>query len=391
MPQQDLHPLAAEAPVPASLRRWDVFCRVIDNHGDLGVCWRLGVELARRGAQVRLWIDDASALGWMAPRGEPGVQVLPWRDPLADDIPGDVVVEAFGCNPPAAFLARMATTAVTPVWINLEYLSAEAYVERSHGLCSPQWSGPATGLKKWFFYPGFTPGTGGLIHSAAPATPDRAAPVGAADNEQDLSILLFGYAQPALSGLLDACAHLPAGRGATVRVTPGWSASEVSRWLGQPFAAGQTCQQGSLRLVALPYLSQAAFDQQLARSDLNLVRGEDSLVAALWAARPLLWQLYVQDDGAHLDKLQAFLDVYTDADAPALLRPAFEAWNGARTWTAEHWSELLLALQPVSEAAIQPPWSSWSARRAQGLAQQQPDLVTALLAFAGTRAAESQF
>jgi uncharacterized repeat protein (TIGR03837 family) len=161
MPQQDLHPLAAEAPVPASLRRWDVFCRVIDNHGDLGVCWRLGVELARRGAQVRLWIDDASALGWMAPQGEPGVQVLPWRDPLADDIPGDVVVEAFGCNPPAAFLARMATTAVTPVWINLEYLSAEAYVERSHGLCSPQWSGPATGLKKWFFYPGFTPGTGG--------------------------------------------------------------------------------------------------------------------------------------------------------------------------------------------------------------------------------------
>ena len=28
---------------------WDIFCRVIDNHGDLGVCWRLSVDLAQRG------------------------------------------------------------------------------------------------------------------------------------------------------------------------------------------------------------------------------------------------------------------------------------------------------------------------------------------------------
>ena len=28
---------------------WDLFCRVIDNHGDLGVCWRLARDLAARG------------------------------------------------------------------------------------------------------------------------------------------------------------------------------------------------------------------------------------------------------------------------------------------------------------------------------------------------------
>ncbi|MER2540956.1 MAG: elongation factor P maturation arginine rhamnosyltransferase EarP, partial [Azonexus sp.] len=22
-------------------RNWDIFCRVIDNYGDIGVCWRL--------------------------------------------------------------------------------------------------------------------------------------------------------------------------------------------------------------------------------------------------------------------------------------------------------------------------------------------------------------
>ncbi|MEY2800946.1 MAG: elongation factor maturation arginine rhamnosyltransferase EarP, partial [Pseudomonadota bacterium] len=75
--------------------RWDIFCKVIDNHGDLGVCWRLSAELAARGDAVRLWVDDASALAWMAPGGRQGVQVLPW-DPQSQapaPEPGDAVIE----------------------------------------------------------------------------------------------------------------------------------------------------------------------------------------------------------------------------------------------------------------------------------------------------------
>ena len=90
------------------IRLWDVFCRVIDNHGDLGVCWRLAADLASRGEAVRLWVDDPQALAWMAPEGAPGVQVLPWRDPGPWEQPGDVVVEAFGCDPPGLFVQRMA-------------------------------------------------------------------------------------------------------------------------------------------------------------------------------------------------------------------------------------------------------------------------------------------
>jgi uncharacterized repeat protein (TIGR03837 family) len=134
--------------------RWDVFCRVIDNLGDVGVCWRLCRDLASRGDTVRLWVDDARALAWMAPGGAAGVEVGAFE---AAGVPGDVVVEAFGCDPPAAFVTRMA--AVRPVWINLEYLSAEDWVERSHGLPSPQ----PDGQTKWFFFPGFTERTGGLL------------------------------------------------------------------------------------------------------------------------------------------------------------------------------------------------------------------------------------
>ena len=145
---------------------WDIYCRVIDNYGDVGVVWRLARDLAARGEQVRLWLDDASALEWMAPAGQPAnVQLLAWpAGPDMDAEPtGDVVIEAFGCQLPESVVARMAARPKPPHWINLEYLSAESYVERSHGLQSPQFSGPGRGLIKRFFYPGFNPRTGGLL------------------------------------------------------------------------------------------------------------------------------------------------------------------------------------------------------------------------------------
>ncbi len=147
--------------------RWDIFCQVIDNFGDIGVCWRLAADLGSRGHRVRLWVDDASALAWMAPQGAPGVQVLPWPTQAPADGPGDVVVEAFGCEIAPQFIAAIAhhtnATGPKPLWINLEYLSAEAYVERCHRLPSPLMSGPGAGLTRWFYYPGFTERTGGLL------------------------------------------------------------------------------------------------------------------------------------------------------------------------------------------------------------------------------------
>jgi elongation factor P len=151
--------------------QWDIFCKVIDNHGDLGVCWRLACQLAALGERVRLWIDDATALHWMAPAGCDNVSVIDWLDPaatrkaVAAPAP-DVLIEAFGCEPAPELVARFAeppAAAGRATWINLEYLSAEPYVERLHGLPSPVFKGPGAGLTKRFFYPGFTPATGGLL------------------------------------------------------------------------------------------------------------------------------------------------------------------------------------------------------------------------------------
>jgi uncharacterized repeat protein (TIGR03837 family) len=321
--------------------RWDVFCRVIDNFGDIGVCWRLAADLGARGEQVRLWVDDASALAWMAPAGAAGVQVLPWREPEPDETPGDVVIEAFGCDPPPGFVGRM-KLGRPAVWINLEYLSSEDYVERSHGLPSPQMSGPGAGLTKWFFYPGFTPRTGGLLREPGLMRRregfDRRAWLaaqGVQPRPGERVVSLFCYDNPQLPELLRLLGDAPT----VLLLTPG----PAQR--GATAALAGAASSGPLRLHALPWLAQADYDHLLWSCDLNFVRGEDSFVRAQWAGAPFVWHIYPQHDGAHAAKLQAFLDRFLPPESVSRL---WRAWNGLGLWPAG-----LPPLEPWTAACLQ--------------------------------------
>lgn len=346
---------------------WDIFCRVIDNHGDAGVCWRLAAALGRRGEQVRLRMDDASALRWMAPQGAPGVIVLPWS---ATPGPGDVVIEAFGCELPQEFQASMAAQPKACAWINLEYLTAEAFAERNHALPSPVLAGAGKGLTKRFFYPGFTPRTGGLLREEGLAERQRAfdrdawlASHGiAAEGARVAS--LFCYEPAALPALLAQLAS--ADESTRLLVTAGRAASAVRQVLGD------AREQGRLAVTYLPLLPQTEFDHLLWSCDVNFVRGEDSLVRALWAAKPFVWQLYPQDDAAHHAKLEAFLDWL---DAPPAWRDFHRAWNG------------VVDTLPVFEPR---EWADTAAAaRARLLAQE--DLTTQLLRFVRQPANTSSF
>ncbi len=345
---------------------WDIFCTVIDNHGDLGVCWRLCADLAARGERVRLWVDDAAALAWMAPQRPANVQVHTWAADTRFAPPGDVVVEAFGCDISAA-LAQWAAAeptanasnsiagnaytagvagnfsselAVQFTWINLEYLSAEPYAQRCHGLPSPVLAGPGAGRSKRFYYPGFTPGTGGLLREAnlaqRQAAFDRTAwlasqGIALAPGERLLS--LFCYEPAALPALLRALQQ--GGQPTRLLVTAGRAAQAVQAALQASHAApaadsennpqGAPDLRGALSISYLPYVSQEDFDHLLWACDLNFVRGEDSLVRALWAGKPLVWQVYPQSDGAHAAKLDAFLDWQ---HAPPSLCALQRCWNG---------------------------------------------------------------
>ena len=366
---------------------WDIFCRVIDNHGDLGVCWRLSCDLAARGQQVRLWVDDASALQWMASgalQGEvPDVRVLPWTQPidpalLASLPASNVWVEAFGCEIAPEFIAACACPSsaggrfdsrTAPTWINLEYLSAEPWVERMHALPSPVQHGPAAGRTKWFFYPGFTPHTGGLLREQDLAARQQAFD-GAAwlqaqgiDARGERITSLFCYEPPPLGALLR---QLDTATTPThLLVTAGRAARAVARCLEDENDLQRLSgQREQLSLSYLPHLTQRAYDELLWACDVNFVRGEDSLVRALWAGAPLVWHIYPQpEDDAHHAKLGAFLDWL---QAPASLRRFHHVWNG-------------IEAGPLPE--IDPPGWRACVQAARQRLLEQPDLGTQLIGF----------
>jgi uncharacterized repeat protein (TIGR03837 family) len=296
----------------------------------------------------------------------------------------DVWIEAFGCEIAPEFIAlqRHSTLgngqnrSIDPVWINLEYLSAETYVERCHGLPSPVMHGPGQGLTRHFFYPGLTPLTGGLLRepdlAARQASFDRAgwlAGLGVEAEGQRLASL-FCYEPPALGPWL---AHLAADATPTrLLVTHGRAAEAVNSIFKNenghiPASMGHS----SLSISYLSALTQVDYDHLLWACDLNFVRGEDSLVRALWAGRPFIWQIYPQDDGAHHAKLEAFLEWL---DAPASLRRFHHAWNGLADPAGARWPST-------------PELNAWDAcaRAARERLFTQDDLATQLLGFVGKK------
>jgi uncharacterized repeat protein (TIGR03837 family) len=125
---------------------WDIFCRVIDNYGDIGVCWRLARQLAdEHGKKVRLWVDDLSPLKQLCPEIDTNserqfwqeIEIIHWTEKLTADRVADVVIEAFACDVPEVYLQKMAAASPKPSWINLEYLTAESWAEDCHSMASP--------------------------------------------------------------------------------------------------------------------------------------------------------------------------------------------------------------------------------------------------------------
>lgn len=380
--------------------KWDLFCKVIDNWGDIGVCWRLAADLRARGHGVRLWVDEPEAMVWMAPnalvscqglniasslalkpdggaikrhfRPDTTLGVYRWDEHTVWPEPGDVVIEAFGCDPSPEFVRRMAAQTTPPMWVNLEYLTAEPYAQRSHGLRSPQ-HGIGQGLNKYFFFPGWSKGTGGLIREAnlakrqAQFAPlDWLAEQGIEPAPTERLVSLFCYRNSALPSLLQALKKQPT----LLLVTAGQSSEQVRSLVGA------TTQIGALRVAYLPPLTQIDFDHLLWASDVNLVRGEDSFVRAQFAGKPFLWQIYPQSDGAHKVKLEAFHRLWSDTlGEPPSFMNLNEAWNGFYfdgTETPLHWPE------------ASAEWQAWCDHCAAWAAHVRTltDLSTQLIEFA---------
>lgn len=327
---------------------WDLFCRVIDNYGDIGFCWRLSRQLTTEyGLAVRLWVDDLTSLQRICPSVDPhqtsqqrcGVQINHWIDPFPDVVAADVVIEAYGCELPEKYIQAMLSShsrSRQPVWINLEYLSAESWVEEYHRLCSPH---PRLPLTKYFFFQdlqripvdycekkNLLAQRDNTQQNGANWWSQNDLPI---PDETETVISLFCYDTAPISNLLEAWTHsqtpirciIPEGQALTL-LRNGLNRSALK--------AGDVIRQGKLTVQIIPFLPQEQYDQLLWMCDCNFVRGEDSFVRAQWAARPLVWQIYPQADNAHYAKLEAFLNRYSQTlveEASHAFRAFHHDWN----------------------------------------------------------------
>ncbi len=371
-----------------------LFCKVVDNYGDIGICWRLALQLQREhGIAVTLWVDDLESFRRLCPQvmldaeiqHVNGVEVRHWRDQNGTfspaDIP-DIVIEFFGCDIPPAYVAAMAQCEPGPVWLNLEGLSAEEWVEGCHTLPSMH---PRLPLTKHFFFPGFTNRTGGLLRESAldeerqrfQSDPSAMrvflSQLGVSAQEAAaMKVSLFCYPHAPVTELFAAWSQ--GGTAITCLVPEGVAHDAVRSFLGSAATPGAVRTHGALTVRVIPFVPQPDYDRLLWACDLNFVRGEDSFVRAQWAERPFIWHIYPQDEQLHHKKLRAFLQRYCAGNE--CLEAFMLAWNGglAQPFSAPLADALLEGMAGLREQAI-----DWS-RQMHSLG----DLAANMLAFVRT-------
>jgi uncharacterized repeat protein (TIGR03837 family) len=370
----------------------DVFCRVVDNFGDIGVTWRLVRQLQREHDwSLRLWVDDLTSFKRLETRIDlhalqqvvEHIEIIHWDNPAPDLSPYPLVLCSFSCDLPETYIAQLHQKPA--LWLNIEYLSAETWVEGCHGLPSLR----GDGLSSYFFFPGFSGKTGGLLREQELLTCRDEWQLDLECQRRLLKRLgvscvalaawlrqpnaarlltLFCYPHAPVAQLLEAlCAE---SRPSIVLIPDGVAPELATGRLG--------CSQ-QVYIERIPFVSQPEYDQLLWMADLNVVRGEDSIVRALWAGKPLIWQIYPQTEDTHLVKLEAWLEMAAlPQEIGALLR----------TWNADTFETSNLT-QQLRHALSQDAYAQWS-RHALALSHaqaQETDFAQALVDFCALKAA----
>lgn len=293
----------------------DIFCDVIDNYGDAGVCLHLARTLSSS-CKVRLFCNNMQVLGTLvtdSDRDSSTLSLVSWENPPQSYNPADAVISAFNCRFDSTVLSALQQHRSSLI-INLDYLSAESWVEDCHKIPSF-----VDGLEVYYYFPGFTARTGGLnIDSTfraqclqrlqnAPLQQSHAALSSSDAKEIARTITLFGYENDAVGAFIDACGR--SRRRTEITVFAGLAQDNLRRLYGQNFAPGTiTAVNDRVSITCSPMVTHEHYDQILLNHDFNLVRGEDSIVRAMHTGIPFLWHIYPQDEQAHITKLKSFLE-----------------------------------------------------------------------------------
>jgi len=417
----------------------DVFCRVVDNFGDIGVTWRLVGQLQREhNWSIRLWVDDLKSFQRLEARVDlhalqqviEHIEIIHWGNPAPDLIPYPIVLCSFSCDLPATYIAQLHQRPA--LWLNLEYLSAETWVEGCHGLPSLR----GDGLSSYFFFPGFNARTGGLLRerelltrrdswqkdpggqlqmlerlgvsaqalsawrlqskvsshrsdidskrqsdvqdiSLPPST--REITLASQSDAHRISLPPSVHSQTARLLTLFCYPHAPVAQLLEALCTePRASVVLIPEGVAPELATGRLGLFKQVYLERIPFVSQPEYDQLLWMADLNFVRGEDSIVRAVWAGKPLIWQIYPQTEGTHLIKLEAWLKI---SSLPTDIQDLMRNWN-ADTVSADLPNGFAQAVNPDAYSQ----WSSTALALSHSLVQ-DVDFAQALHDFCASKIA----
>jgi uncharacterized repeat protein (TIGR03837 family) len=336
-----------------------IFCKAIDNYGDVGVCLRLAKNLIafHAGVRVNLYIDCLQTLNAIVKTHSiTQINIICWDAIKQDSINydnADAVINAFACKLPAIYQHNMPADIK---WIQLDYLATELWADEynyMHAFIGKH--------KRIFITPGFNANTAGLLtrdyinHSHHDLCCISAV--------KTFKMMAFIYLnQASIDGLLHFLRH------ANVEV---YMHSSLLQQLQHSYPQHNEQWQ---HIKNSPFVLQHEFDDLLETFDILWVRGEDSFVRAQLTAKPMLWQAYPQEQNSHHDKLDGFLAQYISHEAHTFtpLINILNCINGKTSWQyntvndfmhmlsyntlyaqhLQHWKKYLLDRVPCLDVSI---------------------------------------
>ena len=281
----------------------DIFCQVIDNYGDVGVAYRLAREFKRvyPNKKLRFVINQIEELNLI--RKSEDIEIILYKDISKIENSADLIIESFGCEIPKEYMDKALKK--SKLIINLEYFSAEKWVDDFH----LQESFLEGNLKKYFFIPGLSEKSGGILldneflqrKKKVEANKEYYLEKFGIKEKYDLMGSIFSY-EKNFDSLIEELKKLDK------KIILLILSEKTQKNFIKYFDNGNNYDK--IKFVKLPFFSYDKYEELLALCDFNLVRGEDSFVRALLLGKPFLWHIYPQDENTHIKKLESFLEKY---------------------------------------------------------------------------------
>ena len=314
----------------------DIFCEIIDNFGDIGVVYRISKELKNfyQNARIRIVLnrlDEFKAINKKATDAEyqeiDGLIFVTEkyvRENIESFQTADLFIEAFGCDVPEEYV-KIAKEK-SKLWINLEYLSGEKWIEDFH---LQQSLIDSKTLKKIFFMPGFSEKSGGVIIDSGflqrkeygknnrDAVLQKYFPELDIVNMKDKFVgTVFSY-EKNFENLLEVLnRYSEENQKETVLILMGEKTQKSFYEILQKKSTenfGKIVKYGKIIMLNSKFLSQEEYEEVISATDFNFTRGEDSFIRGILLGKPFMWHIYLQEEKAHLDKIRAFNERFKES------------------------------------------------------------------------------